>query len=56
MEEAKIIKEGSKADPAQVAKDGYESLLAGKDKIVSGWKNKIQVAVSNVLPDPVVAE
>jgi len=55
QEDAKMVKEGSKADPAQVAKDGYEALLAGKDKVISGFKNKAQVAVSNVLPDSVVA-
>ncbi|UOQ52327.1 SDR family NAD(P)-dependent oxidoreductase [Hymenobacter cellulosivorans] len=55
MEQSKLVAEGSKADPADVAKDGYEALLAGKDKIVSGFKNKVQVAISNVLPDDLVA-
>lgn len=43
------------ADPAEVAKDGYEALMEGKDKVVSGLKNKLQVGVSNVLPDSTVA-
>jgi short-subunit dehydrogenase len=47
--------QGSKADPAKVAQDGYEALLAGKDKIVSGFMNKVQVAVSNIIPDNLVA-
>jgi short-subunit dehydrogenase len=55
MERSKLVAEGSKADPAQVAKDGYEALLAGKDKVVSGFMNKVQVAVSNVIPDNLVA-
>ena len=55
MERSKLVAEGSKADPAQVAKDGYEALLAGKDKIVSGFKNKVQVAMSNLMPDDMVA-
>jgi short-subunit dehydrogenase len=55
MERAKIVAEGSKADPADVAKDGYEALMAGKDKVVSGFMNKVQAAISNVLPDSVVA-
>ncbi|PJJ61040.1 SDR family NAD(P)-dependent oxidoreductase [Hymenobacter chitinivorans] len=55
MEQSKLVAEGSKADPAKVAKDGYEALLAGKDKIVSGLKNKVQVAISNVIPDDLVA-
>ncbi|WP_230471380.1 SDR family NAD(P)-dependent oxidoreductase [Hymenobacter jejuensis] len=56
MTQSKLVAEGSKADPAQVAKDGYEALLAGKDKIVSGWKNKAMVAASNVIPDELVAD
>ncbi|AMJ64845.1 SDR family NAD(P)-dependent oxidoreductase [Hymenobacter sp. PAMC 26628] len=55
MEQAKIVAEGSKADPAKVAKDGYEALLAGKDKVVSGFMNKVQAVIGNVLPDSVVA-
>ena len=55
MNQSKLVAEGSKADPADVAKDGYEALLAGKDKIVSGFKNKVQVAVSNIIPDDLVA-
>jgi short-subunit dehydrogenase len=55
MERSKLVAEGSKADPAQVAKDGYEALLAGKDKIVSGLKNKVMVGMSNIMPDNLVA-
>ena len=44
------------ADPAKVAKDGYKALMKGDDKIVSGLKNKAMVAMSNVMPDTVVAE
>jgi short-subunit dehydrogenase len=55
MEQSKLVAEGSKADPAQVAKDGYEALLAGKDKVISGFKNKVQVAMSNLMPDDMVA-
>jgi short-subunit dehydrogenase len=56
MTESKLVKEGSKADPAKVAQDGYEALKAGKDKIISGWKNKAMVATSNLMPDDLVAE
>ncbi|GAB2794060.1 hypothetical protein HNQ93_003827 [Hymenobacter luteus] len=55
MTEAKLVKEGHRADPADVAKDGYEALKAGKDKVVSGFMNKVQVAVSNIIPDSLVA-
>lgn len=44
------------ADPADVAKDGYEALMSGKDKVVSGFKNKMQVLMSHIMPDTMVAE
>ena len=56
MEQSKLVAEGSKADPAQVAKDGYEALKADKDKIISGLKNKLQVAMSDLMPDDKVAD
>ncbi|MGF7215042.1 hypothetical protein GGR92_001182 [Spirosoma lacussanchae] len=42
-------------DPAVVAKDGYAAMMAGKDKIVSGTMNKVQVAAAHFLPDQAVA-
>ena len=56
MTESKLVKEGSKADPAKVAQDGYEAIKAGKDKIISGFKNKAMVATSHLMPDDMVAE
>jgi short-subunit dehydrogenase len=55
MERAKIVAEGPQANPADVAKDGYEALLAGKDKVVSGLMNKAQAVLGNLLPDSTVA-
>lgn len=43
------------ADPADVAKDGYDALMAGDDKVISGFKNKVQVAMTNLMPDSTVA-
>ncbi len=51
MEGSKLVREGSMSNPADVAKDGYDALMAGDDKIVSGMKNKMQVAMGNVTPD-----
>jgi short-subunit dehydrogenase len=45
-----------KSDPADVAKDGWDALMAGKAAIVSGWKNKIQSTIANVTPNAVLAE
>ncbi len=50
------IGQSKKADPAKVARDGYEALLAGKPGIVSGFMNKVEAAVAGVLPDTVLAE
>ena len=46
-----------KDDPAEVAKQGFDALMAGKDHIIAGsLKTKIQGAVTKVLPDTVAAE
>jgi short-subunit dehydrogenase len=45
-----------KDDPAKVARDGWDALMAGKAHIVSGWKNKIQAAAAHVAPAGVLAE
>jgi short-subunit dehydrogenase len=55
QEDAKMVKEGSLADPVKVAKDGYDAMIAGDDKIISGFINKTMVASSNVMPDTAVA-
>jgi len=55
MEDSKIL-ESNLSDPAEVAKDGYKALMSGKDKIVSGFKNKVQVAIANVIPDSAAAQ
>ena len=56
MNESKIVQEGKLDDPAEVAKDGYDALMAGKDMVISGFKNKVSVAMSNMVPDRVAAE
>jgi uncharacterized protein len=44
-----------KDDPAKVAKDGFDAMMAGEGGVVSGFKNKMQVAASRVIPDEVLA-
>jgi len=46
----------NKADPAKVAKDGWDALMAGKGHIVSGWSNKLQVAAAGLVPQSMLAE
>jgi len=56
MLESKIVQNGDLADPAKVAKDGYEALMKGEDKVVSGFMNKVQVGMSHIVPEETVAE
>lgn len=56
MQESKILQDKSAlSDPADVAKDGYDALQSDKDKVISGFKNKVQIAMSNITPDSAVA-
>lgn len=48
-------KQAQSTDAASVARDGYEALMSGKDKVVSGVMNKAQVAMAHVMPDQMVA-
>ncbi len=45
-----------KDDPAKVAQDGWEAMKAGSGHVVSGWKNKLQAAISHVTPDSALAK
>ena len=56
MLQAKNVVEGELANAADVAKDGYEALKKGKDMVISGFKNKVQVAMASITPDSMVAE
>ena len=35
--------------------DGYDALMAGKDKVVAGFGNKIMAAIADALPDSLAA-
>lgn len=56
MENSKMVQESSLADPVKVAQDGYQALMAGDDKVISGLKNKAMVGISQVMPDSMVAD
>jgi short-subunit dehydrogenase len=46
-----------KDDPAEVAREGFDALMNGKDHVVAGsFKNKVQATLAHVLPDPVAAQ
>ena len=55
LEDTKVGSE-KKADPAKVAQDGFEAMLKGEGDVISGWKNKIQVALAHVTPAGILAE
>jgi short-subunit dehydrogenase len=41
-----------KDDPAEVAQEGFDALMAGKEKVVAGsFKNRAQVAAGRLMPD-----
>ena len=42
--------------PDEVARIGFDAMLRGEADVVAGWKNKVQVALSKVLPGEAVAE
>ncbi len=57
MLDSKIVQDKSSlSNPADVAKDGYDALMKDDDKVVSGLKNKVQVAMAAVTPDAAAAE
>jgi len=45
-----------KADPADVAKTGFEAMMKGEGDVVSGWMNKLQTAIASVTPAGILAE
>jgi short-subunit dehydrogenase len=50
------VAQGKKDSAEEVAKIGFEAMLKGEGDVVSGWKNKLQVAAANVTPASVLAE
>ncbi|GAB4091250.1 SDR family NAD(P)-dependent oxidoreductase [Flaviaesturariibacter terrae] len=50
-EATKEYQEASLSDPADVARDGYQAMMKGDDKIVSGAKNKVMATLTSLLPD-----
>ncbi len=56
MEDTKVGAD-EKDDPAEVARQGYDALMAGREKVVGGsFKNKVQTVAGKVIPDSKKAE
>src|SRR5579871_1460408 len=47
---------GAKQNAADVAKVGYDAMMAGEADVVSGWQNKLRAAISSITPNTVLAE
>ncbi|AGY59908.1 SDR family NAD(P)-dependent oxidoreductase [Gloeobacter kilaueensis] len=56
MDDTKVGSD-KKDDPADVAQEGFEALMAGKEEVIAGsLKTKLQANLTKVLPDSVNAE
>jgi hypothetical protein len=42
------VGQGAKDDPADVARVGFDAMMRGDDDVVSGWKNKLQSAETDL--------
>lgn len=52
MQDSKIVQDKDKlADAAEVAQAGFDALMRGDDMVVAGFRNKVNVAMSNIMPD-----
>jgi short-subunit dehydrogenase len=49
------IDDGPKDSAEQVAREGLDAMFAGRDHVVTGSRNTIQVALAALLPDPLKA-
>lgn len=56
MMDTKVGADDNKADPATVARIGFEAMMHGESDVVAGLKNKLQVAMAGVLPKEALAE
>jgi short-subunit dehydrogenase len=50
------VGQGKKADPAEVAKVGFDAMMKGEGDVVAGFKNKLQAAMAAVTPQSMLAE
>ena len=55
MDDTKVG-QSEKMSAEDVAKVGYEALMANDDHVVAGLKNKFQALMTNILPDPALAK
>lgn len=52
----KVHEQAKSMSAAEVAKAGYDALMAGKDKVATGMMAKMQVASAHLMPDQMVTQ
>ena len=45
-----------KQDPAEVAEIGFKAMMKGQGDVVTGWQNKLQSAIANIVPAGLTAQ
>ena len=56
MMDTKVGTQDDKADPADVARIGFDAMMKGESDVVAGMKNKLQVAMAGIVPKEALAE
>ena len=56
MLDTKVGADDQKADPADVAKEGFDAMENGEGGVVAGLTNKLRVALSSIMPSAVMAQ
>jgi uncharacterized protein len=54
--DTKVGADDHKADPAEVARTGFEAMEKGEAAVVAGLSNKLRVALANIIPNTMLAE
>jgi short-subunit dehydrogenase len=53
--DTKVGTDEHKADPANVAKAGFDAMMNGESDVIAGLKNKVQAMLANITPAEVLA-
>jgi short-subunit dehydrogenase len=56
MMDTQVGTQENKANPAMVARIGFDAMMNGEADVVAGLKNKLQVAMAGVMPKEALAE
>jgi short-subunit dehydrogenase len=51
MQDTELVRNGGLADPAKVARDGYDALMKGDGHIVTPLKDRVRMTVAKLVPD-----